>query len=276
MSYDPTEQSNYSGQPIQLYDIRYHNERWLFAATDNPQTLPGIFGGVDVYQPIATDDGEIMDSTDASQDGTSLRIPSTSSLATRLLRARPNGDFFFYIRRCHEGDPDAPIIWSGTIASAQRTEIAVCEIQARSMLASLRRSGLWSSYERNCPLPLYSPRCGVDKEAYKNIGRVAGMNGREIYINEAATRPDGYFAGGFMEWTNEEGARERKFIEFHAGSLIGVLDSGAGITVNLEVTLYAGCEHNMATCINRFNNQSNYGGFPKLPGVNPFAGDPVF
>ena len=37
------------------------------------------------------------------------------------------------------------------------------------------------------------------------------------------------------------------------------------------VTLHPGCDRTLATCKGRFANQINYGGFPWIPGQNPYG-----
>jgi hypothetical protein len=41
------------------------------------------------------------------------------------------------------------------------------------------------------------------------------------------------------------------------------------------VNLYPGCNKSMDHCINRFDNILNYGGFPWIPGKNPFGGTSI-
>jgi hypothetical protein len=39
--------------------------------------------------------------------------------------------------------------------------------------------------------------------------------------------------------------------------------------------MYAGCDHLLATCRDRFSNVANFGGFPWIPQKNPFSGDAI-
>lgn len=49
-----------------------------------------------------------------------------------------------------------------------------------------------------------------------------------------------------------------------------------GINVGDAVTVYAGCDHAVATCFSKFVNVPNFGGLPHLPTVNPYYVDPRF
>jgi hypothetical protein len=40
----------------------------------------------------------------------------------------------------------------------------------------------------------------------------------------------------------------------------------------VPLTLYPGCDHLKATCLAKFDNLPNYGGFPYIPARNPLDG----
>jgi uncharacterized phage protein (TIGR02218 family) len=42
------------------------------------------------------------------------------------------------------------------------------------------------------------------------------------------------------------------------------------------LSLYPGCDHSMATCISKFNNLVNYGGFPYMTQKNPWSNVSIF
>jgi uncharacterized phage protein (TIGR02218 family) len=91
-----------------------------------------------------------------------------------------------------------------------------------------------------------------------------------VQVAVAASRPDGYFVGGMLATT--AGAR---MIVGHAGIDLTLVAPMVGLTAGDAVQLYAGCDHTMAHCKDRFGNLDNFGGFPFIPVKNPFTGDAI-
>lgn len=69
-----------------------------------------------------------------------------------------------------------------------------------------------------------------------------------------------------------DGAR---MIVGHTGINITLVSPMPSLVPGQAVRLYAGCDHSTTVCKNRFDNLANYGGFPWIPGKNPFTGDAI-
>ena len=54
--------------------------------------------------------------------------------------------------------------------------------------------------------------------------------------------------------------------------LEAAIDGSAG---SAAVEIAPGCDLRRATCAGRFNNLLNFGGFPDIPGRNPFGGGSI-
>ena len=59
-----------------------------------------------------------------------------------------------------------------------------------------------------------------------------------------------------------------------------IADSGYGMNYGnlyggVPVTLYPGCDHSRVTCISKFDNRPNYGGFDEIPTRNPMDGSSI-
>ena len=95
------------------------------------------------------------------------------------------------------------------------------------------------------------------------------LEGAEAFAAVASGR----LAGGFVNWTRQDGLTEFRTITNHVGNQI-TLDYGADdLAAGLDMTVFPGCAHNWADCKDYFNNGANYGGCLYLPQENPFAGN---
>ncbi|QXV73589.1 putative tail assembly protein [Rhizobium phage RHph_X2_30] len=271
MTFDVNERSSYSGMPVALYDFVFGTAEWFYTSDEEAITLGG-----DTYQPIAISDTGPKQSGDATSDEMIITLPKTVPVAVMLNGQPPSETIWVNIRHYHHGDDGAPIIWSGYIDSRKQVSTNSVEISCKMLTAGFDRNGLRLTFVRQCPHALYDQGCKVNKDLFAVTFQVDSLNGNTIFSDVIGTLADGYFSNGFFTWTRFTGAVERRGIEEHVGDHFTILGTSAGIAVGDWITAYPGCARTRTDCINKFNNLSNYGGFPHLPGKSPFQGDPVF
>lgn len=80
-------------------------------------------------------------------------------------------------------------------------------------------------------------------------------SGLEVTINQVGSLPNGWFTGGILV---HNGAH--RFIVNHTGTTIKLSRAFVGLPVGAHVSCYPGCDGNLSTCINKFNNVDNFGG----------------
>ncbi|PQO22067.1 hypothetical protein C2I36_15045 [Rhodobacteraceae bacterium WD3A24] len=59
------------------------------------------------------------------------------------------------------------------------------------------------------------------------------------------------------------------------GSTLAQHFPGTAIAFRPVVELARGCDLRRDTCEAKFNNLANFGGFPNIPGINPFGGSSI-
>lgn len=107
--------------------------------------------------------------------------------------------------------------------------------------------------------------------------QVSALSGTVIQSPAIGHYPPGWFSNGFFEWVGPTGLLDRRPIESHSGGTsYSVLGTTDGIKVGDWIVSYPGCNRATSDCTDKFNNLSNYGGIPHMPGKSPFSGDPVF
>lgn len=129
-------------------------------------------------------------------------------------------------------------------------------------------------YERLCNHALYGPGCNLNKTAFDFASEILAINPaqRELVIQG---RPLGAAAGHFTAgyFFHDESGNNFSV----AGSTFdGVADMKLKLhtwnpefVVGQTLTLYAGCDHTTNTCLTKFGNQANFGGFAFVPNRNP-------
>lgn len=271
MSFDSAERSNYGGIPTMLYEFSLGPNKWRYSSGIEDITL-----GADVYSAAAISDSGIIQSGDVSNDDFTVTMPAGLPFASLFLGTPPSESVYLTCRRMNRGESEAPILWVGQVRSTKRISQIAIEVVCKMLTASLNRNGLRLSWGRGCPHALYDINCRVNPADFGIAIQVQGLTGATIISSSLTVIPDGYLAGGYFEWTIMAGVQERRAIEGHTGSVLTVLGTTDKLSVSTWITVFPGCDRTSSTCSMKFNNLSNYGGFPHMPSKSPFDGDPIF
>lgn len=271
MTFDQRERSNYDGVPTTLYEFAIGDTTKYRYANGTEDV---VLGGV-TYLGVAVSDSGIIQSGETQNDDFTISLPANTSIADLFRGTPPSQQIFVIVREMHRGDADAPVVWAGTVKSGKRSKLTEFQIVCKTLTSSLNRMGVRLSWGRGCPHALYDRNCRVDKADYATLVQVTALDGAGFNAT-VSSLGNGYLAGGFVEFEILPGVIDTRPIESHVGDRINLLSASDGIAVGMWMTVYPGCDRVTSTCEAKFNNLSNYGGFPHLPTKNPFDNDPVF
>jgi uncharacterized phage protein (TIGR02218 family) len=265
-TYQAKEQSVAEGAPIEAYRFIGTFREYLYTSADVPITLDG-----NLYEPITIKRNAIRAGT-SSEDNLDLEltVPSALELVLDYVFAIAPPDLDVVVYRFHAGtDPDLDrvVYWTGRVAG-----IALRGPEARVLVPSVFGSLLSAEiptvyYQTPCNHVLFDSGCKVSRAANEVVTTVSATDGTSVTLASAGGFPDGHFVGG--EAVSEGG--ERRMVVSHASNLIRVNFPYSNLLEGEGITVSAGCDHSHATCIAKFANAINYGGFPFIPSVNPFA-----
>lgn len=272
MSFNDLETSLQNSQPIRLYQFQRGPLRWGYTTADRDIshlsiTFKSIEGGI-------SDDG-IRQTNDAQADTLNLTVPAKLDIAQMYRVIAPTQTVTVTIFDLHYGENGYLVVWMGQVAGVRFKDQFTAQIQCQTLAATLERTGLRKTWSRNCPHTVYDNDCKVQRSIYKVVGFIDRIDGASVGFANAAAQINGYYAGGYVEWTSQYGLEQRG-IEAHQGDLLTLFGGTFGLALGQSLAIYAGCDRSFNTCINRFNNGSNYGGCPHMPGKSPFDGTPVF
>lgn len=279
----------FSGKPAQLYEfIRTSGGQdflWNYTSADRD-----LWYNDALWRAIPISDDGVKLSSEAQSTELTVKMPIAEKFCEqfRLNGATPSDTVWLRVRRIHGGDithldggkptvlADALVTWIGTVNGINQTTELEAQVRCSMLSASFKRGGLRYGYQKNCPHVLYGPGCKVNRDDFKVTGDVSAIDGNQITIDGFDSKPDGYFAAGFIEYQIETGMVERRMVLASEGDTVSIMGLPVGIVVGGSVTGFAGCDLTIGTCRDKFNNLANMGGFPHSPGRNPFDGQPVF
>ena len=283
------EVSGFGGRPIELFEfIRTSNGVdyfWRYNGSDRNVWYNDV-----EWKAIPIRHEAIRLSSEAQSTTLAITMPIDEEFCQqfRFFGTLPSDSVWLRLRRAHVGDmsdvdgmtptvSDALITWIGTVNGITQLDEVEAKVTCAMLAASFQRGGLRYGYQRNCPHVLYAANtCKVNRESFRINSVVTAISGLAISGADFASEPDGWFAGGFVEYNIPSGMMERRMIVSHVGTQLTVVGIPAGLEVGDLISGFAGCDRIVDTCVNKFNNLGNFGGFPHTPGRNPFDGQPVF
>jgi len=271
VSFSEIESSLAFGEPVRLYLFSRASQNWGFNSSDRDIEFEGV-----LYKSEAiTDTGERQTGQPDAQSF-EVTVPADNPVAQLYRGAAPSAEVMLTVRDMHFADQDPLVAWIGSIFSVRWPALDRAKITCESLAATLQNPGLRLSWSLNCPHALYGRGCLVEKDNFRFAGTISSLDGVTLEIPELADQEDGFFTGGFIEWSIGPALVERRTVEAHTGTSARLLGGTAGLTAGTAVDMFPGCPRTAQVCNDRFDNLDNYGGHPHLPGRSPFDGNPVF
>ena len=177
MTYEASEISVSSGQPVELYNIAMGSTRWRLSS-----------GGVDkvhlghTYESVPCKCGELEQTDEIPKDGIELELPRGHALGVLAIAGTLEEEVTITIYRCH--GTDYVIYFKGFLTNVRFNEnsIPICFFEPRS--SDLPFVGGRRRCMRLCGHKLYGYRCGLNKENYKVTGTIDTIDGVTITSSE--------------------------------------------------------------------------------------------
>src|SRR5262245_9645974 len=262
MSFQAYEESARQGSPVDLFVFTSDTETLRFAMNDQDV----VFGG-ESYTAWEVEMGATQQTGKFESQPISLQVATDNAIVRRFAASAPAIPYWLSVNRFHRDDPDDEpyTIWHGQVAGVKvnrgRAEIAV-----EPAVAVFGRLALRRLYQQTCNHVLYDVGCKVDIELFRHPATITSVNGLTVQSTQFAEKPDGWFKTGFIETV----AGNRRMVVSHTTNTVTILTpfSADDLAVGDSVDIFAGCLHDFATCIAKFGNEVNYGGFPYGPKVS--------
>ncbi|MCP3672487.1 MAG: DUF2163 domain-containing protein [Gammaproteobacteria bacterium] len=257
------------GYPVELYKFdRGISESYFLTSSDTE-----IIYLSNTYKPIQIERGKIEVGPEMGRANITIKIQRNADILDNFVQYPPTEIMNLTILRFHQNDSsgDMVVVFQGRVTSCEWVA-SFAKLECEPVFTSLKRPGLRRKYQAQCPHVLYGALCGLDSYVYAVTEGLTGVAGAVITAPTFAVSED-YFLGGYMNYSNRE---FRTIVaDDGAGNLTLARELGE-LEVGVSVTVFPGCDHSLSTCNTKFGNSLNYGGFPYIPRVNPFGGNPVF
>ncbi|NJK88125.1 MAG: DUF2163 domain-containing protein [Myxococcales bacterium] len=273
MSYVGLEATTETGKPIELY--RFANLGEVFTYTSGNDDY--------VYSAETYLTRNILRNETAITSGQepanlTLRIPADDEFVVRYRIGAPPSRDKLTIYRLHLTDtptPEVVVFFKGEISSvAFQGDDAIVAAEPSGVV--MKRPIPRRSYSNSCGHVLYDRGCKINENnaLFKFDVTVQTINGSAITVNGAGigVLAANYFVAGFLD----KATTERRMIlgETVVGPSTMTFQLPlpfASLAAGDTLVLRAGCNHSLTACRTKFNNVTNFGGFPWVPTENPFS-----
>ena len=267
MSFDSYETSVDTGQPFELYEFTYGVNKYRYC------TLPdSVEYDFDTWEPMQISRQAINLADDSRRSQLLVSAPRDFKIAQFFKIAQPAEAIYIKIFKKHRPDAEAIVEWIGRVMTAEWKNTGV-QLTCESVYAALDKNSKIRCYSFSCPFVLYGENCKANKENFKVNTTLSDVSGTVLTSSDFSSKPDGWFVGGFMVWQSSDLLYFHRFITGHTGNQITIQQQIPDLVTGEEITAYAGCDHKLTTCREKFGNDINFGGFPWIPGKNPFTSD---
>lgn len=277
MSFSSQEQSTEGGAPIEIYTFS-GADTFRYTSASEPYTD----SEGNVYEPVAMSRTAPTVSLKESSGSISIKVPFNNPFAARYLGGVPPSPDRVTIKQVHLSDSTAEEFpfWSGAVAAVKfsKNEATI------SLTGNMNRTAAQipsQTFSWMCDHNLYDGRCRVVQSQFTFNFTVSAVSADGVTVTladsgqaAAEIASDASFFNGGTFLTGVDGS-QRMGVNFDATAnaneyTLVLLVPISGLEVGQAITFSAGCDKSVDTCVARFNNVRNYGGFPFVPTLNPF------
>jgi len=263
MSYDAREQSEYAGQPQELFLFTAGSTNFAYTSADLELSHNAIsYGRADI------DVSDIVQSIESEQVEITVTMSRTLDFPKLFVKMLPPFDILATIYRRHYQDSETIAWWNGQVV-ATSIKGAVAEVRCAPLISVYQRLGVRRLFQPTCNHMLYDPdTCRVDPNAFKSNATISAINGSTLDSATFAGQADGYYTAGFIR---RPLTGDLRMIVDHVGDTITLWYPFEDMPTFETLEVFAGCDHSDVTCFNKFNNLVNNGSWPTVPLINPSA-----
>lgn len=251
-----------------IYSFVLESESQSFYVTND--NTPHVYNG-NTYVASAIDSKEFSFDLKEVMGQVDINIPWTQCNFLQIFTQQSlEGPVEVTVYRFNTVDSTATLVFRGFINSFKVSK-AMVELQCISFIEQSRDNYSRLVLTRSCNHTLYSTNCTMVAGNFATKMTIVGINfpRTTIVVGPPPSPPQatGYYQYGYVKCDTTNTYRwivgdtiTEDFVTFDTMHPVPV-----DWQIGTEVWLYAGCDKTIATCETKFNNFSNFMGFPYAP-----------
>lgn len=262
MTYEAQETSIESGSTVELYTLAMGST--IYRMHDSVESIITVSG--DDFERTQISRGSIA----TGQEYLEIKLPGSHTFALKYTTIAPGQTASLTIQSYHRAVPsDVRVIYKGVVRSVAFTQsMAYSALSLIPINEAFDKEIPERTFQAACNNVLFDPDCKVSAGSYSHIGAITAIVDNVVTVNGLlAAKGNGWSTGGYVSF----GVLDyRLVLEQNGDDLTLVLPFHENVLTE-DVTVYAGCDHTIATCASKFGgNEINFGGCPYVPTKNIF------
>lgn len=227
-----------------------------------------VYSG-DTYVPSDLQRGPIEQNVEMKVSQMSLTTSHLEPTMVQFLASNPPKPVWIKCLKTFEDFSEADILFIGRLSHVSfkgpKAEIVVVGLESFFAKPACN----WR-YHYQCNHVLFNSRCTLSSATWGDDRTVATVssNGLEITVT-ADDKTDGYYTLGYIRVTISGNYHYRMITSHDVSAKKIKIRFKFESTPSGTVTLYPGCDGDIETCEDKFDNLANFLGFPYIPEDNP-------
>jgi uncharacterized phage protein (TIGR02218 family) len=261
MAFEDHETSREAGSTVEIYTLAMGST---------------IYRMHDSVESVITDSGDDFirtqikrGSISTGQEYLELTLPGSHPFSLKFATIAPGQTASLTIQSFHRADPsDVRVIYKGVVRS-----VAFTQAMSHSALSLIPINEAFNkeiperTFQSACNNVLFDPDCKVSAGSFTHVGAVSALVSNIVTINGLlAAKGDAWSTGGYISY----GVLDYRLVLAQSGDDCTLVLPFHEEVLGKDVSVYAGCDHTIETCLAKFFNDINFGGCPYVPTKNIF------
>lgn len=262
MTFEAFETSVEGGSTIELYTLSLGST--IYRMHDSPEPIITYAGDNFIRTQVS------RGSIETGQEYLEIGLPGSHEFTLKFTTIAPGQTASLTIQSFQRSDPsDVRVLYKGVVRSVAFTQNA-----AKSALSLIPINDAFNkeiperTFQAGCNNVLFDLDCKLAEGLFSFIGPITAVVGSVVTVTGlSAAKGSTWATGGYVAY----GALDYRLILEQSGDDLTLVLPFYESVLSENVTVYAGCDHTIATCLSKFNNEINFGGCPHVPGRNIFT-----
>lgn len=261
MGFETHELAEQTGSKIALYTMTIGST--IYRMHDSVELTIG-YGG-DTFYRTQVGRGNIQ----TGQEFLELTLPGGHDFPITFAAIAPGQTAALTIQEYHRADPaDVRVVYKGVVRS-----VAFQENASKSVISLVPINEAFDkmiperTFQAQCNHILFDAICQVSAGSYSFTGTVTNVTNNLVTVGGlTAAKGNGWSTGGYVRY----GTLDYRLILEQSSDVLTLVLPFHESVLGQSVSVYAGCDHSIATCNSKFSNATNFGGYPYVPTKNIF------
>lgn len=180
-------------------------------------------------------------------------------------------------------DPDRAQLLAGGNCGSLKAGTSEYTFEVTTPADRLQQRPILQAVTPTCRFKTYDGRCGLDVATFTETGTVDGVAStdvwsgavRRVFTDSTRAEADRYFQLGRLTWLTGANAGFGSDVKsFAAGRFVLEQQMQHAIEIGDTYSVTAGDDRSFATCVDKFANGVNFGGFPHVRGTDDLQKTP--